>query len=359
MNGTAKPYRFLAFEISLFSAKVRPALRYKKLWYDEERADLGEIQQRTGLGFIPIVITPEGETWQDSTHIYDQLEATHPSPPLFPQSGLQRLVAHLIELYHDEFSLIPAMHYRWGSPQGAASARSRFIAMIGNEEIGNIAADRMAEARLALGATDQSATAIEAHTQSLLQSLSKHFEQQPYLLGERMSFADCALMGTFYGHFFNDLVPRQLLLETARPVVGWIERCNYPGADKQGEWLAADTIAPSLVEILQVMGNDSAPMIQSMVRAIEDWADATPEGLEKPPRAVGAASATLQGQEITRFALPYTLFMVERAQNAFATLSAPQRERAEELLQKTGWHELVTTPLRHHIIRNGFELSVD
>ena len=63
MNATSAPYRFLAFDVSYFSAKVRPALRCKQLWVDEERADLREIIERTGLGFIPVVVTPEGDTW--------------------------------------------------------------------------------------------------------------------------------------------------------------------------------------------------------------------------------------------------------------------------------------------------------
>ena len=33
MNPTPAPYRFHAFDVSYFSAKVRPALRYKQLWY--------------------------------------------------------------------------------------------------------------------------------------------------------------------------------------------------------------------------------------------------------------------------------------------------------------------------------------
>ena len=157
-----RPFRFHAFEVSYFSAKVRPALRYKQLWYEEVRADLGEIFERTGLGFIPIVVTPENETWQDSTEIFDRLEARVPEPPLFPRSPVQRIAAHLVELYTDEFGLIPAMHYRWGSAYGEATARARFSAMVGSEEVGNAAADRMAMARIALGATDEAAPAIES-----------------------------------------------------------------------------------------------------------------------------------------------------------------------------------------------------
>jgi glutathione S-transferase len=157
-----RPYVFHAFEVSYFSAKVRPALRYKRLWYDEVHADYQLIRERTGLTFIPMLLTPDGEAWQDSTEIYDRLEARHPDPPLFPSTPVQRIAAHLVELYTDEFGLIPAMHYRWGSELGEASARARFIAMVGSEELGTAAAARMAKARIILGARDENAPAIEA-----------------------------------------------------------------------------------------------------------------------------------------------------------------------------------------------------
>ena len=96
MNPTAAPYQLLGFEVSNFTAKVRPALRYKQLWYEERRANLRCILKQTGLAFIPIVVSPDGEIWQDSTDIYERLEAAHPEPPLFPKPGLQRLVAHLL-----------------------------------------------------------------------------------------------------------------------------------------------------------------------------------------------------------------------------------------------------------------------
>lgn len=67
------PYIFHAFDVSYFSAKVRPALRYKRLWVDEVRADYRLIGERTGHYFIPMLITPQDEAWQDSTDIYDRL----------------------------------------------------------------------------------------------------------------------------------------------------------------------------------------------------------------------------------------------------------------------------------------------
>ncbi len=351
-----QPYVFHAFEVSYFSAKVRPALRYKRLWVDEVRADYGLIRERTGLTFIPMLITPDDEAWQDSTDIYDRLEARHPEPPLFPATPVQRIAAHLVELYVDEFALIPAMHYRWGSELGEASARSRFIAMVGSEEFGTAAAARMAQARLRLGATDENASAIEAHTRDLLDALSTHFGAHAYLLGERMSFADCALMGPVDGHFFTDLVSRRLLLETARPVVGWIERCNHPNAPAQGQWLADDGLAPTFREVLGAMGRDAAPTIVTGLEVFDRWADTANHGDEALPRAVGSIESTLRGQPLVRFAGSYAPWLVQRVQDEYRALEPSMRARVDQAMAGTGWEALLAHEPRHRVTRRGFDL---
>ncbi len=350
------PYVFHAFDVSYFSGKVRPALRYKQLWYREVRARIPEVLERTGLAFIPILVTPDDETWQDSTDIYDRLEQAHPEPPLFPPTPVQRMAAHLVELYVDEFAIIPAMHYRWGSELGEASARARFIAMVGDERLGSGAADRMAAARLAVGASDEAAPAIEAHTRELLDALSTHFEAHPYLLGERLSVADCALMGPLYAHLFVDLVSRRLLLETAVPVVGWIERCNFPDPPT-ADWLAGDALPPTLREVLASMGRDAAPLILGGVAAFEEWADGRPADLEGLPRGVGSYEPSLRGTPLRRFVSSYTLWMVQRTLDAYRALTEADRERVDAALIGTGWETLLAYEPRHRLTKKGFALA--
>lgn len=356
MPPASSPYLFHAFEVSYFSAKVRPALRYKRVWFEEVHADYRLIRERTGHTFIPVVITPDDETWQDSTDIYDRLDARHPDPPLFPSTPVQRIAAHLVELYVDEFATMPAMHYRWGSELGEASTRSRFIAMVGDEERGTAAAAQMAQARLLLGANDENGPAIEAHTRNLLDALSAHFRAHPYLLGERMSFADCALMGPLDGHFFTDLVSRQLLLETARPVVGWIERCNHPNTPAQGEWVANDALAPTFREALGVMGRDAAPLLLEQLSVFESWADTAPRDGAVLPRAVGRIDGQLRGSKVQRFAGSYAPFLVQRALDEYAALAGDERKRVDETIAGSGWEAVLAHEPRHRVEKRGFDL---
>jgi glutathione S-transferase len=356
LQPTPAPYRFHAFEVSYFSAKVRPALRHKRLWYEELRADLAEVKQRTGLGFIPIVVTPEGETWQDSSEIIDALEARHPEPPLVPATPLQKIAALLVELYADEFGPAPAMQWRWGTPAREASARARFVAMTGSAHAGNAAADAMVRRRHQVGATPEAAPALEAHTQELLAALSAHFAAHPYLLGARMSLADCALMGLVHGHLFTDLESRRLLLETAVPVVGWIERCNAPCSERQGGWLEGDALAPSALRVLGVMGRDAAPILLASVARFERCADERAALGEEPPRAAGLLEAELRGAPFRWIARSYTVWMLQRALDALAELTPDERSRVRSALADTGWEPVLDYLPRHRLGKRDFRL---
>ncbi len=357
MTPSSAPYRFHAFDVSYFSAKVRPALRYKQLWYQELRADVREILRRTGMHFIPILVTPEDDTWQDSTDILARLEQRHPDPPLFPSAPEQRMACDLVEIYIDEFGVTPAMHYRWGIELGAKTSRGRFIAMTGSEKQGNLAADQMIAARFAVGADDEAGPAIEAHTRELLDALSSHSEAHPYLLGDRMSFGDCALMGLVYGHLFVDLPSRRLLLETAAPTVGWIERTNFPDADSQGDWPADGALAPTLRELLAVMGRDAIPFILAALGRFEEWADGRPADVSEPPRTIGKVEAKLRGTTLTRSVPSYTYWNVSRVLDRHRALPEAERQRVEKAIAGTGWEELLAFAPRHRLTKRGFALA--
>ena len=95
------------------------------------------IVPRTGLAMIPVVVTPEGETWQDSSDILDRLERRFPTPALYPTTPVQRLASYVIELYADEFLIIPGLHYRWSFPESETKARADFAASTGDVEAAN------------------------------------------------------------------------------------------------------------------------------------------------------------------------------------------------------------------------------
>jgi glutathione S-transferase len=357
------PFRFYAAEVSYFSAKVRPALRYKGLPVLELLADPRAYREvilpRTGLAFIPVVITPEGETWQDSSDILDELEARWPEPPLYPPTPVQRLVSHLIELYADEFLLLPAMHYRWSFPESEAKARADFAAVTGDPDSARAFADRIKTFVPALGVVPATASAIEAHARGLLADLSAHLSRHAYLLGQRPSLGDCALMGPLYAHLYLDAVPGRLLRETAPRVCHWIERMNHPDPDASGAWVPRDELPDTLRPLIERIGADAVPVLLDTVRAFESWADSRPADLDTPPRAVGTHRTTLHGVDFERYTSAYTLWMVQRCLDAYRSLAPREREAADRAFRGTGCEALFAHAPRHRLGKRRFRLVFD
>jgi glutathione S-transferase len=355
-----RPFRFYAAEISYFSAKVRPALRAKGVHFTELLPDYrGVILPRTGLAFIPIVITPDDETWQDTSTILDALEVHVPVPPLYPTTPVQRVVAYLVELYADEFMLLPAMHYRWSFPESVAKARADLVAMSPEPEAASRFAGRMQGTLPFLGITPSTIPAIEAHLDDLLAALAAHFAVHPFLLGERPSLADCALMGPLYAHLYLDAVPGRLLRERAPAVGRWIERMNRPDPDASGAWLPDDALAPTLQPILGLIGHDAVPLILDGVRAFDTWAASQPPELVEPPRGVGSHDTMLRGVPMQRFTSSYSPWMVQRPRDAYRLLSAGARAAVDRALADTGCDALLAESPHRRVGKRGFTLVLE
>ena len=354
-------YRFYSSELSYFSAKVRPALRYKRLPFVDLLATAEVYRQvirpRTGFTFIPILVTPEDETLQDTSDILDELERRFPTPPLYPKTPVQRIVAYLWELYADEFLILPALHYRWSFPESETKARADFAATNGDVAQANRFADGVKSFIRMAGVLPETIGAIEAHTHELLDDLSAHLVENAYLLGQRPSLADLALLGPFYAHLYLDAVPARLLRERAPRVCHWIERMNHPDPDDPGEWLAGDAIAPTMRPMLERIGRDAIPILLDTVRDFEAWADRQAADWSEPPRAVGMHRTALRGIGFDRYTSPYTLWMVQRPRDAYAKLTDAERAAVDRALAGTGCEALFAERSRYRLGKSRFRLT--
>jgi glutathione S-transferase len=348
------PYIFHGADVSYFSGKVRPAFPQKSLWMREVMPDILEIKRRTGLNYFPVVETPDGEMWQDTSEILDRLEAAHPDPPLIPSTPVQRVVAYLIELYGDEMGLLPAMHYRWSFEESIAKIGVDFSTPIGDEGAGAKFAGRMKGSLPMLGVAPETIPAIEAHTRELLDRLSEHFREHRFLLGDAMSLADCGLMGPFYGHLYRDAVPERLLYQTAFQVCAWIERTNRPPRDQAG-WLEEDGIATTLLPVLQTMA-DAVPMVVASIEATDAWAAENAKAAEPVPRGTGVRESSYRDVTLKAGARTYTLWMVQRPLDAYRALADTERSRVDAALAGTGWEDLLALRPRHRVEKQNHQL---
>lgn len=110
-------YTLYGAPLSLYTGKVRAYLRYKQIPFSEVFSSRAVYKHiiipNTGVRFIPVVKTPNSEYLQDTSAIIDVLEAQFPARSIVPNKPQQRLVSAILEMWGDEWLLIPAMHYRW------------------------------------------------------------------------------------------------------------------------------------------------------------------------------------------------------------------------------------------------------
>jgi glutathione S-transferase len=329
-----------ASEFSLYSGKARSYLRYKRIPFDEVLSSLSvyrnTIIPRTGVRFIPVVKTPDDRYLQDTSHIIDTLETGFPQRSVMPGSPCQRLASLLLELYGDEWLLIPAMHYRWNHDnfpfifdEFGRTLFPRwpgFIRRIMGKRIGS----RFRGFLPALGITDTNHDAIEDwYEKDFLRTLNRHFTEHDFLFGGRPSIGDFGLIGPLY----RDPYAGTLMRQEAPAVAAWVERMIQPG-DHYGEWLADDAVADTLTPIFKRMFAEHWPVLTSTATQLERWAREN----EGPaiPRRIGKHQFSINGVTATRAVLPYSLWKMQRPLDYYNSLSGEPKQQADAFLQRVG-----------------------
>jgi glutathione S-transferase len=361
-------YVLYGSEHSLFTGKARAYLRFKGLSWEERVASrdvyLNIILPNIGAPIIPVLETAVGEYVQDTTDIIDFLEQRHPQVPVYPEGPVQRLVALLLELYGDEWLLIPAMHYRWS----VLDQQHDFVM----SEFGKLSAPTASyEEQIAIGAktsrpfsgmvpalgiTAQTIPGIEASYLDFLAQLNEHLSHFDFLLGSRPSIGDFGFMGPLYAHLGRDPVPKALMQERAPHVYAWVERMNNP-QPLAGEYLAHDRIPETLLPILATMCKDQLPDVLDAIEQNSAWVDANPPG-SRIPRFLGMHRFTFGFATGERCVSSYAQWLFQRAWRHYQSLTDDDRARADQLLESIGGLAAMNVPLRHWLERRPGQLEL-
>jgi len=331
-------------EFSLYSGKARCYLRYKQIPFDEVLSSLNDYKQtiipNTGVRFIPVVKTPDGHYLQDTSHIIDSLEKSFPERSVMPDTPSQRLAALLLELYGDEWLLMPAMHYRWNFDNFPfifdEFGRSLFPRWPGflRRILGKRIGARFRGFLPLLGITDANRSALEEwYEQDFLKALDRHFKEHNFLFGGRPSIGDFGLIGPSYAHLYRDPYPGTLMRRDAPNVAAWVERMQQP-AEHHGEWLADDVIAETLTPIFKRLFVEHWPVLTDTATRLGQWAKDN-EGPEIP-RIIGEHRFSIGGVEETRAVLPGSLWKMQRPLDYYGSLSDGSKQTVDKFLEHVG-----------------------
>lgn len=362
---------------SLFTGKVRSYLLKHGIPFSERTpADprfAAEIVPAIGLQVVPVLETPDGAFWQDSTVIIDRLE--HREPRLQAASmGLRGVIAHLIDAFACNALLPMAMHYRWTyreqQEQFLLAEFGRAIPSGGPAAPHKAATtakvmDRFAGFLAGLGVTREVMPIIEQDYLDLLAALEVHFQHSPYVLGSSPSLADFGLMAPLYAHLARDPVPGYIMKTKAPAVARWTERMNTPGLSDP-EYGPADTserasLPPTLPGTLAIAFRIWTLGLLADAARFNVWCstldDPAPDTLVSADSRrlvharLGPITYARGGVTFSRESQPQALWHLARAQAAAAALDPAEASELRALLAHTGGLEVLDIRLERPIVR--------
>jgi glutathione S-transferase len=352
---------------SLYTGKVRSYLQYKRIPFDEVLSSLQVYRKiivpNTGVRFVPVIQTPGGTFLQDTSHIIDTLEATFTERPVIPAGPRQRLASLLLELYGDEWLLIPAMHYRWNHDNFPFIFEEfggtlfphypKFLQRILGKRVGA----RFAGFLPVLGITTNTHVAIENwYENDFLLVLDRHLDTHEFLLGSAPTIGDFGLMGPLYAHLYRDPAPGRIMRKVAPHVAAWVERMNA-AQHCDGRQLSNDEVPATLTPIFRRMFDEHWPVLVDTALRLDQWAREN-DG-PAVPRKIAEHEFTIGDVTETRAVLPYSVWMMQRVLDCYHAMSEADRQQADLFLRDAGGYDALQfkPPVRLLRIHNELNLA--
>jgi hypothetical protein len=181
-----------------------------------------------------------------------------------------------------------------------------------------------------LGINEQTIPAIEASYEALLRDLDAHFAVHDFLFGSRPSIADLGLIGPLYAHLYRDPASGEIMERIAPHVAEWVRRMVDVKAPQSGEFLAGDVVPETLEPILARMLAEHIPYLANVAEMLGAWVSENKEG--ELPRALGMTEFTVEGVTGQRIAVPFSLWMLQRALDFRASLNDEDRAACDAML---------------------------
>ena len=343
----------LGAQCSRYSARVRSYLIKKGIAYVERVPTAWTykvtIARRFGDAAVPVLITPEGEWIADSEIILDHLENRHPQDPIQPPDPVHAFFAALADVWASEFWQQVDITTRWlgrteypwwyeelgegmlpGLPKAAQNALAANVA-------------RMIQAHLPrLGATRETAPLIWRWAGQMMDALDAHFAQHPYLLGERATRFDYGLICPFYGHLARDPWSRDEFLMPRPHLHAWVWRMQEPYLTAEAPpFPAPGTPLPATLQpIVRSMFDEFLPYVEGTLAELRRAVPNIRKGA-RIERFLGMVSFPYADGTHQRLAVPFILWLVQRALDLLAAMPPADAERTRQWVRDSGGARLL------------------
>ena len=356
-------YTLIGSPCSLYTGKLRSYLRYKAIPFDEtlstQSCYKSVIIPRTGVCYIPVLVTPEDEVWQDTTVIIDKLESRFPNNPVATPDAVTNFLAELLHCYGDEWLVIPAMHYRWSIEENRRFAYGEFgftaVPDATSEEqlqVGMQLAERFAGALPVLGVTPRTIPAIEQSYLELLSDLNACLTQSDFIFGNTPTLADFGLYGPLYAHLGRDPYSKRLMDEKAPAVSAWIQSMAFSSPKDTTVTALNDSglITPIIARMADEMGD-------VIIQTLEQVAEFAATGHAEPvPRTVGSLSFSIGDISGQRKTFPFLQWKWQRVQACYGQLADQDKAAVDRLLAPLGLLPAIQAKVEAPLVRRDNQL---
>ncbi|GLQ30075.1 glutathione binding-like protein [Litoribrevibacter albus] len=338
-----------------YSAKIRAYLDYQSLPFDEVVPTQKEFDQlvkaKTGLEDCPVLITPDNSIFQPHINTIDSLEAmaSESSCSVIPDTPVLKFVVKLIELYCDSFMYLPALYMRWGYDEAIVSAYLRLRRIYQSPTQAQLEANKERQKFSLFGLNTHNGPFFEYHAEQMVHILDKHFETHRYLLGDRLSLADLALMGPLFAHFYQDIRPRELLLDRAPNLKQWTERMIgvESGPDQEADapevpaWEEIGHIPETLYPLFQLIADDVIQFWKENLSAWELWASNDRVKNEVIPRFVSTHRFVWNAVSVEQPTAVEQVWQLQQLLDLYTACDGENQEFIENLLDSLDLSELL------------------
>jgi len=352
----SKPWSFYAAPMSYFSAKVRPALQYKKIEFAEiwpTREVQKEVFAKAGVRFIPILETDTGEILQDSPRILERIEDLRPTPAIFPEDPAVRIVAEVIQDFCDDVLVAQALHWRWSFPEQRQWVEADWEVVFGS--LASKLAAQMAGALPFVGVTDKTRAAAEQWFHDFLDILQAHFSESRYVLGDVITVADFALYGPMFAHFARDPVPARVVRARAPLVMAWLH--EVAAAGPPSPWANPPEVKATLTPLLTQIGKVFVPQVLAVGAFVAEAIATMPAG-EEAPRVLGLIEQDVFGVREQRVAGAYPVWRHQRTAARYAAMADGEKAVVDEILASTGVLPYLQTMPSARLAMDGLHLRI-
>jgi glutathione S-transferase len=324
---------------SPYSRKMRAVLRYRHVpfqWLMREHGSAG--LPPVPVALIPVLVIPgEGgaapSAMVDSTFQIRRLETLYAGRSVIPSDPALAFLDELIEDYADEWLTKAMFHYRWAYAEDARKA-SRVLPLdmrldltdeqrefaartFGDRQIGRLGV---------VGSNEITRPVIESSYRRLLELLSEHVGDMPFLFGQRPGCSDFGVYGQLSQLALFDPTSTRVAVDTAPRAISWTNRVDDLSwvelDDESAGWITRDALPDTLRAIFAEVGRVYAPFLLANAAALASGAD--------------KVSCTIDGARWEQKPFPYQAKCLRWLRESHAKLTADDRAWVDGVLAGTG-----------------------